>query len=530
MYIIMTLYRKFFEEELNLFPSNNESLNLSKFKNLNGLLENSYDAHHILLQKKMYKKYLNLIRKKKVKNIYDKTLEYMCALNLSYYNYNLNLTPINHQENIIEYYTECASGTSVIIFNTKNDYDIFLNKISKFDCVVNSIIKNMEHGISLKYTLPKVIATELEVQFKSILNEKSYHNKNIKYDLGYDFNKKLDEIFIPILEKLIKFMKFYKKYCRQSIGMCDLPNGINEYRYLVRSQLTEKNVNIPNIHKYGLQEVSRIYNEMIDIKNKMKFKGNINQFNKYIYNRSDLKFKSSQEIIQIYKDIYKDINKNVMKKLFNERVNEVCDIVAVPKFNEMFSSEAYYMPGDLEGKRKGKFYINMKDINDNNKIEVESLFLHEAVPGHHYQITYVNKNPEIPLFVKTLESCAYHEGWALYCELLGEYKTLESYFGKLVLEMVRALRLVVDTGIHYYGWSYQKTFNYYKKYSFNGDLQIKTQILRYIALPGQALCYKMGEKVILDLKKKYKGNVKDFHTKIIENGAIPLWLLKEKFE
>ena len=526
----MSIYQKFFEEELHLFPSNNEWLNLSQYKYLNNQLENIYDPSHIALQKKLYKKYLNKIRNKKLKSIYDKCLEYVCTINLVEHNYNFNLTPLNHQENLIEYYVESAAGNSVFVFKTKQNYHEFITKVSKLDCLVESIIKNMERGISLKYTLPKIIAIELESQFKSILSNKSYRNNNVKFELGYNYNDKLDDIFIPILEKLIKFIKFYKKYCRQSIGMCKLPNGINEYSFLVRSQLTLKKVNIQEIHKYGIKEVKRIHQKMIEIKDKLEFKGSLKQFNKYLHQREDLKFNSSDEIIESYQKIYNQINKTIIKNQFNENVKEKCAIVKVPKYNEMFSSEAYYMPGDIDGQRKGKFYINMKDITDNNKIEVESLFLHEAVPGHHYQITYVNQNPKIPMFIKTLESCAYHEGWALYCELLGEYQTLESYYGKLVMEMVRALRLVVDTGIHYYGWSYQKTIDYYKKYSFNGDLQIKTQILRYIALPGQALCYKIGEKLILDLKKKYEGNIKQFHTKILEDGALPLWLLKEKFD
>ena len=140
-------------------------------------------------------------------------------------------------------------------------------------------------------------------------------------------------------------------------------------------------------------------------------------------------------------------------------------VIIVPAYNEEFSAEAYYIPGDLNNKRKGTFYVNMRNIKDNNKLEVESLTLHEANPGHHYQLTYVNESKDIPMFLKVDGSEAYMEGWALYCEKLGEYNNNESYFGKLILEMIRALRLVVDTGIHHYNWSYTKTFNYYKKYS-----------------------------------------------------------------
>ena len=200
----MTIYSKFFEDELHLIPSNNELLNLSKYKYLNSQLENQYSEHHIDLQKKLYKKYLTLIRKKQIKTLYDKCLEYICTINLSSYNYNFHLTTLNHQENIIEHYVECASGHSIINFENKQSYHNFINKITNLDCIVNSIIKNMERGISLNYTMPKLIAKEVEDQFKSILKNKSYRNNNVKYDLGYNYNDKLDDIFIPILNKLIK--------------------------------------------------------------------------------------------------------------------------------------------------------------------------------------------------------------------------------------------------------------------------------------------------------------------------------------
>ena len=158
--------------------------------------------------------------------------------------------------------------------------------------------------------------------------------------------------------------------------------------------------------------------------------------------------------------------------------------------------------------------------------------MHESNPGHHYQSAYVIESKNIPLFVKIYLSEAYSEGWALYVENLGDYDNI-TLFGKYINEMLRAVRLVVDTGIHYYNWSYEKAFNYMKKYLFDSDDQIHTQVLRYIAIPSQALSYKMGEKFFLNLLKeeqqKPNFNIKKFHNKILEHGSIPLFLLKEKF-
>ena len=264
----------------------------------------------------------------------------------------------------------------------------------------------------------------------------------------------------------------------------------------------------------------------------MEFKGSLKEFNKYLANRRDLKFKSKKDVIDKYKETLSTINKSIMKTQFHNNVKGKCAIIPVPSYNEDYSAEAYYIPGDIENKRSGKFYMNLRNVKELNKMEVESLTLHEANPGHHYQITYVNENDKIPLFLKAYSNEAYQEGWALYCEGLGKYKTYESYYGKLILEMIRALRLVVDTGIHFYGWTFDKTFKFYKRFSVDSDSKIKQQLYRYIAIPGQALSYKIGEKIILDLKKKFKkhnkhpGASKDFHERILEHGPIPFELLK----
>lgn len=529
----MDIYNNFFDEQINLFPSLNEHLNLDDYRYLNNQLENDLDSKHIQQQKKLYNKYLDLMNKKKNLSIYDKTLLYLCKNCLESHKYNYHLTPINHQNNFITYFMENASGNGSNLFNKIVDYDNFIEKITIYPEIVTCIIKNMTIGITKKYTLPKIIVEYLIEQLTNSIKHKTYLNKNIKYKLKYDFNKLCDTIFTESTKKLIHFLdNTYKPRCRNTIGMCDLPNGKNEYIYLVKSTLTLDNVSINEIHEYGKSEVERIFNLMMKVKNDLNFNStdNLKNFNKYLHNHKSLQFKNKEDLLKTYRKCYKNIDNTIMQTNFHNNVKNKCLIIPVPKYNEKYSPEAYYMPGDIQNKRNGKFYINLRNIKDNSKLEVESLTLHEVNPGHHYQLTYVNEKKDIPLFIKSYSNTSYEEGWALYCENLGSYKDITSYYGKLILEMVRALRLVVDTGIHYYGWSYEKTFDYYKKYSFDSNIQIKNQLLRYIAIPSQALAYKMGEKIILDLKKKYKGNVKDFHEKILENGAIPMFLLKEKIQ
>ena len=536
----MKHYDTYFDEYMNLAPSLNDCLNISAYKHLKKEMENPFSLDQIEKQKELHTKYLNILKKKKRPNVYDKTLMYMCNDVLESYQYKFELIPINHQENILYYILEMASGEGIYTFNKKQDYHDFITKMCKFNDIVESIIYNFKKGISLKYTLPKILVEKLVKQIEELLSSKSYLNKSIKYKLDYDFNAKCASIFVPPLKNLLKFLKSeYLSKARSSIGMIWLPNGLREYKYLVKSSTTLKDITIDNIHKYGLQEVKRINDEMNKIKDKLEFKGTLKEFNALLGKRKDLNFKSKADLLEHYKNELKSINNTIMKTQFHANVKGKCQIIPVPKVNENFSAEAYYMGGDLEQKRQGKFYINLKNYKENNKIEIESLTLHEANPGHHYQITYVNESNDIPLFLKCYPNDAYQEGWALYCENLGKYKTYESYYGKLVLEMIRALRLVVDTGIHGYGWSYNKTFNYYKKYSFDSDSKIHDQILRYIALPSQALSYKVGERIILDLKKQFKTDFnnpvkshkssKDFHQKILEHGPLPLEILKELF-
>jgi uncharacterized protein (DUF885 family) len=529
----MKIYENYFHDTMLLSPSINDYLNLSKYKHLKNQLENCLSKTFINGQKDLHSNYLQKLIKKKRPTIYDKALIYICNETLEYYKYNFDLTPINHQHNIIYDILEMANGNGLYVFSTKKDYTDFIEKMGIFNEIVDSIISNMKLGIKKKYTLPKILTIKLVEQLKELLKTKSYKNNKIKYKLDFDFNKECSNIFIPPIKKLIEFLeKDYLSYSRNTIGLIKQSNGIREYKYLVKCSTTLKDIKVEDIHNYGLNEVERIYNLMIKIKNNMEFKGSLTEFNKYLANRRDLKFKSKKDVLDKYKETLSSINKTIMKTQFHSNVKGKCAIIPVPSYNEDYSAEAYYIPGDIENKRIGKFYINLKNIKELNKIEAESLTLHEANPGHHYQITYVNENDKIPLFLKSYSNDAYQEGWALYCEGLGKYKTYESYYGKLILEMIRALRLVVDTGIHFYGWNFEKTFKFYKRFSFDSDTKIKQQLYRYIAIPGQALSYKIGEKIILDLKTKFKkynkypGASKDFHERILEHGPIPFELLK----
>ena len=224
----------------------------------------------------------------------------------------------------------------------------------------------------------------------------------------------------------------------------------------------------------------------------------------------------------------KDIEDNIMPKYFNNIKHYNYKIKEIPKYLAKNSTGAYYYMKSIDNKRKGTFYLNTYNYKSNPKYLVESLVLHEGNPGHNYQLSY-SFDLNLPYFLIYGGSTAYIEGWALYTESLGEYKNNYSYFGKLIHEMLRAARLVVDIGIHCYNWSFEKSVNYLRKTTGLSYYECKNEILRYIANPAQALSYKIGERFILDLKKdflKTNNNLKEFHELILKKGPIPLKFLK----
>ena len=526
------LYEEFLEEQIKIIPSLNDSLNIKKFEYLRNRMENPYSDYQEKIELSFFKDFLIKVNKIPIskQNIYDKFLKHICECAVDETKYNFNLIPISPLENDIAYMAENAAGNGTFMFETKKCYDIFLEKMKMFPEICFSVIVRMRQGIQKNYTLPKRAAEKLLEQFKQLEKTKSYYNPQATKN----YNKKIEQMFKPEIERIIQFLQSeYIPACRKTIGWSELPNGKAEYEFLVKNTITQSNVSIKSIHEFGLLEVERIRVQMENIMSQMEFKGSRKDFFAYIRKRKDLQYKDKNEVIKLYRDMYNHIEKTIMPRLFSDKIKTKCEILAVPKYNEKYSPEAYYIEGDDDGKRPGRFYLNLRNISHNSKIEIESLTLHETLPGHHYQLSLVNERKNLPEFVKIYGVESYLEGWGLYCENLGEYETAESYFGKLVLEMIRALRLVVDTGIHYYGWSYDKCFKYFKKYGFETDDQIHTQLIRYICIPTQALAYKMGEKCIIECLQKYHkdgGNdIKEFHKIVLEDGAIPLYLLREKF-
>ena len=512
------MLKNYTDEYIRLDPTINDVLGLDEYKHLNNVLPNQYSAAYRQLNRNLTNKYLAVIKKRKRLTTYESILFYNLGMHVEADDkYNFDLIPITHLDNIYSFYFELATGKLLYKFKTRSDYVDFIDRLKGFDDITCSIIQSFNKGVAKGYVLPKMM-TQLLIDQLDTLIRTPLDNPNAK------FAKEAEGYLKPAMKQIVEYLrKVYLKRSRNTIGCVGLPNGKNEYDYLVRSNISMKNVSVAEIHKYGLAEIKRIKNEM------KKISGSLSpeEYYKRISNDPKYTFKTEKELLAYYDKIQKHVLGYIFDDKFKNTIGNkaVVPIKLVPKYNQEFTSDAYYSHGDINGKREGVFYLNTRSLDDHKSFTAIPLFLHEAVPGHHFHITSINHNKSLPLYSKLINATAYYEGWGLYCENLYNYQYDAVYFGKLKLELLRAARLVLDTGIHHYGWSYKKTLDFFKNNSFEEPKNLLSELHRYIADPGQALAYKMGEKVFLDLRKKFKGTDKQFHTKCIDGGPIPMFML-----
>lgn len=525
---------------LELYPSFNTFIGLPELNHYKQYYENSLSPESQKQAKDLYQKYVKLMKKQLSSNV-NSSKYYWQQSFIQELETNLKLLdspdiymPITHLENTIIYYIDDAVGNGLYQFENKQDYDWFISRTQQFEVWCQTAITRMKEGIQKKYILPKFSVSLMINQLKNSLKARDYMEHKLIVKLDYDFLKEIDNILQRIISNMITFLEnIYIKHTSDSkIGYSHYPGGKSWYRKYVTAETGLSDLTVPKIHKLGLQEVERIYNSYHQLMEKLGFEGTYQEFAEHLDKQSKLKFKSENEMKKTYLSLRTHVKKNIMSKLFVDKLKQDSKIIPVPKYLEEGSPAGYYMPGDVINKRVGKFYYNAMEPTKTNKYEAKALYLHEDIPGHHYQITLTNLNKKIPLFIKLLDNNAYIEGWGLYVENLGDYDDYE-YIGKLNFEMLRALRLVVDTGIHHYGWSMEKVFNYFNKYALIPEKERESEIYRYIVLPAQALSYKIGELAFLDLRQKWeeKGlSVVDFHHQILNDGALPLEIIKQKIE
>ena len=341
----------------------------------------------------------------------------------------------------------------------------------------------------------------------------------------------------PAMERLHVFLRDeYVPKCRETVGRSALPNGEEWYDYMIR-HYTTTSLSPDVIHNIGLSEVKRIRSEMEAIKSKVGFEGDLHKFFEFLRTDPRFYYDTADELLAGYRDICKKADPELMK-LFRKLPRQPYGVVPIPAYIEKSVTTAYYQPGSNEARRAGFFFANTYDLKSRPKWEMEALALHEAVPGHHLQLAIADEIDGLPEFRKYGRYTGYVEGWGLYSESLGEemgfYTDPYSKFGQLTYEMWRAIRLVVDTGIHAKGWSRQQAIDFFKANAGKAEHDIVVEIDRYIVWPGQALAYKLGELKIKELRAKASKTLGDqfdirgFHDEILWNGALPLSILEQR--
>lgn len=451
------------------------------------------------------------------------------------------------------YHQQLAQVISVMVIKDEKDYQDVISRMNKIPVQIDAVINLMQEGIKQKITPPATTLVAIPDQISGLIAQSdttSVFLKNIDDYINTLPQEKrksyrdaaikvLKENVEPALLKLKDYMeKTYIPKSRKTVALNSLPNGKNWYNYQIKSYTTTT-LTYNEIHDIGLREVKRIRTDMDSLIKVTGFTGSFQEFAQFLRTDPQFYFESEEELLNAYRVIAKKIDPE-LPRFFGKLPRLPYGILPVPEYDEKTQTTAYYMRGSAESGRPGYFYANTYDLKSRPKWEMEALTIHEAVPGHHLQIALSQELENVPEFRKYNSYTAFIEGWGLYSESLGQemgfYKDPYSKFGQLTYEMWRAIRLVVDTGIHGMGWSRQKAIDYFKENAAKTEHDIAVEVDRYIAWPGQALAYKIGELKIKELRAKAEkslGNnfdIRKFHDAVLENGALPLEVLEVKID
>ncbi|HEY0982369.1 DUF885 domain-containing protein [Schlesneria sp.] len=465
---------------------------------------------------------------------------------LEEYPYQWHLVVLNHRDGI----QDENSVADACRFISRKDYEDWLARLKSFPEYMDQTIELLRRGVAERMVQPQVVMQRLPAQIRRQLVDdpttslyykpfKSFPAEIAEADrlqLQREAQAAIQERIVPSYRKLLEFFeREYFPACVPNVGAWQLPQGQELYAYLARKHTTTS-LTPQQIHDIGVSEVARIRSEMERIKQQVGFEGTLNEFFTHLRTSPEFHYTDANDLLAAYTAFVKRVDPE-LPRVFKKLPRIPFSIEAIPAHMAPDTTTAYYRPPSADGSRPGTYFVNLYKPETRPKFEIAALSLHEAMPGHHLQIALATDLVDVPEFRKHAHVTAFVEGWALYSESLGEemglYDDPYSKFGQLTYEMWRAVRLVVDTGMHSLKWSREKAIAYFQANAPKSELDIVNEIDRYIAWPGQALAYKIGELKIKELRQRATKalgpsfDLRDFHDVVLRNGAVPLDVLEE---
>jgi uncharacterized protein (DUF885 family) len=463
------------------------------------------------------------------------------------------LMPVNQMDSIASYGVMFGSGTGPQPFKTVKDYDDWLARAARLPVLFDTDIANMREGIRIGVVQPRVLMVKVVPQLDALIKDKPEDTlfwgpitqmpKEFpdadKQRLTAAYRTLIAEQLMPAYKELRDFIADeYLPKTRDTFGLDKLPNGAAWYAFNAR-QSTTTDKTPAEIHQIGLDEVARIHGEIAKVMQEVGFKGSMQDFFKFMQEDKRFTFKDEAALLAHYRGLEAKINQKI-PQLFSLIPKSPFEIRPVEPFRAQSAAGGQYYPPNDDGTRPGIFYVNTYDLPTRKTWDAEDLYLHEAIPGHHFQIALQIELKDMPAFRRWGGESAFAEGWGLYSESLGKdvgvYTDPYDYFGYLQNELWRAIRLVTDTGLHSKGWSRDQVIKYMRDNSAESETQSIAEAERYIAWPGQALAYKIGELKIQELRDKAekelggKFDVREFHAEVLRDGSVPLDVLEQKID
>lgn len=448
---------------------------------------------------------------------------------------------------------EAAQVLAAAPAKTVRDFEDMVARLRALPRAIDQVIVLLDEGLRRGITVPRVALRDVPDQIRNQIVEDPHRSpllvpfRNLPAELPGPERARLRDAassaytagIRPAFQRLLtQVTEVYMPRARTGVALRDLPDGADWYAHNVRRQTTTS-LTPQQIHDLGLKEVKRLLAEMEAVKKAAEFEGSLHEFGRFLRMDGRFFFTDAGSLVREYRDISKRIDPGLVR-LFGRLPRLPYGVTPVPAYAERSQTTAYYEPGSPEAGRPGWFFVNTYDLRARPKWEMEALSLHEAVPGHHLQVALAQELEGVPEFRRFLGPTAYVEGWALYAESLGGELGLfaDPYarFGQLTYEMWRAVRLVVDTGLHAFGWSRDRAIAFFRDHTAKTEHDIVVEVDRYIVDPGQALAYKIGELKIRELRARAQAvlgdrfDVRAFHDAVLAEGALPLDLLEAQIE